>query len=97
MDVAGVTNGRHIARAVPRRRTPISSHMTCIFRAAVRPPIALMWQRMKSISRSSTKGLHSWVFTNNSPIAIGVVHCCRTSRNQSTCSGGRRSSRKNSR
>ena len=55
-------------------RTPNISQQQAIFRARLKPPIAEMWMRMKSIQRFATSGSHSFRLTKSSPMARGVEH-----------------------
>ena len=56
---------------------PAFSVVAAIFRATVSPPTCDRWMRMKSISRPLTNGTHSFGLLNSSPMAMGVLVCCR--------------------
>src|SRR6478735_10091979 len=47
--------------------TPNISQVAAILRAGLKPPMAEIWQRMKSIQWLATNGSHSLRLTNNSP------------------------------
>ena len=70
--------------------TPKNSQRAATFRAIDRPPICETWIRIKSISRSAIRGRYSCCVLNSSPIASGMLDCCRMSRKWSFSSGEQR-------
>ena len=76
-------------------RTWYTSASAKILRTWLIPPACATATRMKSISCSVIRCWQSQIVLNTSPIASGVVVCCRTSRSASWFSAGVTSSSQN--